>query len=64
MKTTTTETFDKDGKVIKRETVTEDEQILSPPVSPYPISPNYPPTPWPPGWPTITNTTTTPPLNI
>ena len=54
MKTTTTETFDKDGKVIKRETVTEDEQILSPPVSPYPISPNYPPTPWPPGWPTIT----------
>jgi hypothetical protein len=31
MKTTMTETFDKNGKIIKRVTVTEDEQVLAPP---------------------------------
>ena len=41
MKTTTTETFDKDGKVVKRITVTED----APQTFPYmPTTPVIPPT--------------------
>jgi hypothetical protein len=39
MKTTTTETFDKNGKIIKRVTVTEDEQVLAPPTYPMPFYP-------------------------
>ena len=49
MKTTITETFDKDGRVVKRVTVTEDEQTIAPilpapflPAYPYPNSPSYP----------------------
>jgi hypothetical protein len=41
MKTTTTETFDKNGKIIKRITVTEDEQVLAPPTYPLPFYPGY-----------------------
>ena len=65
MKTTITETFDKTGKVVKRVTVTEDEQILTSPAYPAPIYPIYPPQPFPwnptpnTGWPIITCETTT-----
>ena len=44
MKTTTTETFDKNGKVIKRVTVTEDEQMPSYPPG---LSPHVPPSQFP-----------------
>ena len=39
MKTTMTETFDKNGKIIKRVTVTEDEQVLAPPTYLLPFYP-------------------------
>jgi hypothetical protein len=43
MKTTTTEILNKEGKVIKRVTVTEDEQVLAPPTYPMPFYPVYTP---------------------
>ena len=62
MKTTTTETFDKDGKVVKRVTVTEDEGAPVWPVYPSPVLPypTYPPTQVVPYYPPYTITCHTP----
>ena len=65
MKTTTTETFDKNGKVVKRITVTEDEGIPIGPVYPAPILPApHPVYDLPPYPPVIISTITRTPLGL
>jgi hypothetical protein len=55
MKTTVTETIDKNGRVTKRVTVTEDEQYPVMPIYPAPYIPLRPPDiTWPPYTPQVT----------